>query len=331
MTGSETVVSGTIKIGSGAEIDAAGKTLNRIISEIISQGNVTALIKDGKFTIESETSGVSIQATEDMARVTGLANYSVQSGTATNTSAQNVYVSQGAAAGLTGSETVVSGTIKVGSGAEINTAGKTLNQIINEIDLQGNVMASITDGKFTIESETSGVSIQSTGDMARVTGLANYSVQSGTVTNTGGSSATEGFDTSNRLTEEEALAQGYTIINNASDLQLLNGSTGKFILMSDIDLSGKNWTPITTFKGTLDGNYYSIKNLTMTNGGFSSNYGLFAQLDNATIKNLAVTDVNINTTSDIGAYTVYIGALAVEATEATISNCYSHQLGGEVD
>lgn len=134
---------------------------------------------------------MNIKATGDFARITGIGNYTVQSATTTNTTAQNVYLSQGAADALTGDETILSGTIKIGSGAEINTTGKTLNQIINEINLQGNVTASITDGKFTIESETSGVSIQSTGDMARVTGLANYSVQAGTTTNTGGSLATE--------------------------------------------------------------------------------------------------------------------------------------------
>ena len=185
------VLNGSVQVGSGAQIITKGKTLEQIAKAITAQGNVKASIQDGKFTVKSENGEVSIKATGDFARVTGIGSYTVQSATTSNTSAQNVYVSQGSAAGLTGSETVVSGTIKVGSGAEINTAGKTVNRIISEINSQGNVTASITDGKFTIESETSGVSIQSTGDMARVTGLANYSVQAGTTTNTGGSLATE--------------------------------------------------------------------------------------------------------------------------------------------
>ena len=185
------VLNGSVQVGSGAQIITKGKTLEQIAKAITAQGNVKASIQDGKFTVKSENGEVNIKATGDFARITGIGSYTVQRATTSNTTAQNVYVSQGSAAGLTGSETVVSGTIKIGSGAEINTAGKTLNQIINEINLQGNVTASITDGKFTIESETSGVSIQSTGDMARVTGLANYSVQAGSTTNTGGSLATE--------------------------------------------------------------------------------------------------------------------------------------------
>ena len=74
-----------------------------------------------------------------MARVTGLANYSVSGGSTTNVSAENVYLSQGAADALTGDETILSGTIKVGSGAEIDAAGKTINEIIGEINSQGNV------------------------------------------------------------------------------------------------------------------------------------------------------------------------------------------------
>ena len=89
---------------------------------------------------------MNIKATGDFARITGIGNYTVQSATTTNTTAQNVYLSQGAADALTGDETILSGTIKIGSGAEINTAGKTLNQIISEINSQGNVTALIKDG-----------------------------------------------------------------------------------------------------------------------------------------------------------------------------------------
>ncbi len=333
LTGDETILSGTIKVGSGATINTAGKTLNEIIGEINSQGNVTALIKDGKFTIESETSGVSIQATGDMARVTGLANYSVSGGSTTNTSAENVYLSQGAADALTGDETILSGTIKVGSGAEINTAGKTLNQIINEINLQGNVTASITDGKFTIESETSGVSIQATGDMARVTGLANYSVQAGSTTNvTSGSGADEvGFVRQvDRLTEEEAIAQGYTVIKAAAQLSNIKFNLdGKYILMGDIDMSFfTGWTPIGSdygsFTGTLDGNGYVLKNFSMDFSDENLINGLFGKTDGATIKNLGMENISITTSDPNSTFVANCtGGLIGEAINMTeISNCY---------
>ena len=64
-------------------------------------------------------------------------------------------------------------------------------------------------------------------------------------------------------------------------------------LMSDVDLQNEDWTPIgegydanKPFKGTFDGNGYTISNLTVnsTNRGF----GLFARCDGATIRNLAI-------------------------------------------
>ena len=315
------VLNGSVQVGSGAQIITKGKTLEQIAKAITAQGNVKASIQDGKFTVKSENGEVNIKATGDFARITGIGNYTVQRATTSNTSAQNVYVSQGAATGLTGSETVVSGTIKIGSGAEINTTGKTLNQIINEIDLQGNVTASITDGKFTIESETSGVSIQATGDMARVTGLASYTTQSGTTTNV--ASENPNFvKPVIRLTESEALAQGYTVIKTAADLDnIRNNLDGKYILMGDIDMSFfTGWTPIGSesdpFTGTLDGNGYVLKNFIM-NDSVSDYSGLFGRTAGATIKNLGIENISGEIDSEVA------GALVGATSHNTqISNCY---------
>ena len=50
----------------------------------------------------------------------------------------------------------------------------------------------------------------------------------------------------NRLSEDEAIAQGYTVIKTAQDLDnIRNDLDGKYILMNDIDLSSySNWDPI---------------------------------------------------------------------------------------
>ena len=98
------VLNGSVQVGSGAQIITKGKTLEQIAKAITAQGNVKASIQDGKFTVKSENGEVNINATGDFARITGIGSYTVQSATTTNTSAQNVYVSQGSAAGLTGSE-----------------------------------------------------------------------------------------------------------------------------------------------------------------------------------------------------------------------------------
>lgn len=68
------------------------------------------------------------------------------------------------------------------------------------------------------------------------------------------------------LTYDEAIAEGYTVITSADDLQAINNNlSGKYILMGDIDLSGENWTPIgdlsDPFTGEFNGNGYTVSNL----------------------------------------------------------------------
>ena len=130
----------------------------------------------------------------------------------------------------------------------------------------------------------------------------------------------------NQLTEEEAIAQGYTIIKTAADLDnIRNHLNGKYILMNDIDLSGINWEPIAgqsqpvepnpsdCFQGELNGNGYTINNLTVNNS--SSLYaGLFGVTLNAEIKNLGLENVDINGE--------YAGGVAYATVDTSISNCY---------
>ena len=130
----------------------------------------------------------------------------------------------------------------------------------------------------------------------------------------------------NQLTEEEAIAQGYTIIKTADDLDnIRNNLSGKYILMNDIDLSGINWEPIAgqsqtgaptpsdCFQGELNGNGYTINNLTVNNS--SSFYvGLFGVTLNAEIKNLGLENLDIN--GEIA------GGVAYGTVDTSISNCY---------
>ena len=135
-----------------------------------------------------------------------------------------------------------------------------------------------------------------------------------------------------RLSEEEAVAQGYTVIKTAQDLDnIRNDLDGKYILMNDIDLSSyANWDPIgdvdtgIAFSGTLDGNGYVVKNLTI-NRPTEDGVGLFAiigdvnTMSGGEVKNLGLENVDIrieSNTSDIS-----VGALAAAST-GIISNCY---------
>lgn len=98
----------------------------------------------------------------------------------------------------------------------------------------------------------------------------------------------------------------YIEITNVSELYAIrNNLSGKYRLMNDIDLTqvtapggdldgGNGWVPIDGFSGTLDGNGYYIKGLTMY-GEISDQYvGLFGNADNCNVCNLGLVDVNID-------------------------------------
>ena len=125
------------------------------------------------------------------------------------------------------------------------------------------------------------------------------------------------------LTEEEAIAQGYTIIKTADELQAMrNNLSGKYILMDNIDLSGYDWEPVGRtglasviyyFTGELNGNGYVIENLTIKGGEYDR--GLFAGVTDATIKNVALENVDISGDSDTG------GLVSSSFGSTIIDNC----------
>lgn len=118
-------------------------------------------------------------------------------------------------------------------------------------------------------------------------------------------------------TSMAAWSNDYIEIANATDLQKIGHDeayplNGHYILMSDIDLEQvDDWIPIGSldandknprnFDGVLNGNGYSIKNLTITT---STNFrGLFGRLYHAVVKDLDLVDVDIKGTSPIGGIT----------------------------
>ncbi len=95
-----------------------------------------------------------------------------------------------------------------------------------------------------------------------------------------------------KLSEKEALAQGYTVIKTADQLANM-GSSGKYILMADIDLSGRNWVAKTLGAGAeFNGNGYEIKNLKGSQGLFVTSSG--------TIKNVRLTMLEIHGNTGVG-------------------------------
>ena len=125
-----------------------------------------------------------------------------------------------------------------------------------------------------------------------------------------------------------SVPSGYTPIYDADDLQNMQEDlTANYILMNDIDLSGINWKPMRYsktgvytlgFTGTLEGNGFTIRNLTV-NGEKYDDGALFYQ-NEGTIQNLRVTG-QINLTSKSGIVR-YAASLALY-NKGTIYNCTS--------
>ena len=126
---------------------------------------------------------------------------------------------------------------------------------------------------------------------------------------------------------------GYTIESNGSYTvynadgllnvaELVNGGKTdiNITLDTDIDLTGKDWTPIGTnyekrYKGTFDGRGHTIKGLTVTtNDQF---VGLFGSIGYAgTVKNVMMEDVQITSNRSSG----FAGGVA-GYSDGTIENC----------
>ena len=143
----------------------------------------------------------------------------------------------------------------------------------------------------------------------------------------GGAVSGDFINSVTRLSEDEALAQGYTLIKTADDLNnIRNNLSGKYILMNDIDLSSyANWDPIgdfasnTGFTGTLDGNGYVVKNLTI-NRPTEDGVGLFAiigdvnTMSGGEVKNLGLENVDVSGNSGT--------AGLAGSSVGNITNCY---------
>ena len=134
---------------------------------------------------------------------------------------------------------------------------------------------------------------------------------------------------SGRVTTTNTKVNGVTEIYTADQLKNMS-SSGNYRLMSDIDMTGINWTS-KSFSGNLDGNGHTIRGLnkalfsTMSgtvsnlniNGDVTSRGILTNILDNGTVENVTISG-SINTTSDgVGSLAGFIQG------NSTINNCTS--------
>uniref|UniRef100_UPI004057BC18 SGNH/GDSL hydrolase family protein n=1 Tax=Alistipes sp. TaxID=1872444 RepID=UPI004057BC18 len=115
----------------------------------------------------------------------------------------------------------------------------------------------------------------------------------------------------NDIAQLVGLCNGSLVSTNDVDYK-----SAHYAVANDINMSGATITPITPFSGTFDGRNKTISNLTVTPNG-SNPTGLFGYIENATIKNLNVTNGVVTVTSSL----LCTGGIAGRAKDSTIDNC----------
>ena len=138
----------------------------------------------------------------------------------------------------------------------------------------------------------------------------------------------DGYQTSTKYVYGDGTANKPFLISNGADLAFLrnevgNGNTyqGKhFQLLNDIDLGGNEWQPIgntnNSFQGIFDGAGHVIGNAIITISQIPQNvyesYGIFGSIggtnSKTVIRNLEITDVNINITANGETNSIYFGS-----------------------
>ena len=98
-------------------------------------------------------------------------------------------------------------------------------------------------------------------------------------------------------------------VTSCSDLENITDATGTYTLTGNIDCTGVNFTPVSTFSGTLNGAGYTVSNL--SNASSYPNYdGMFSTLSGATVEDLTIANVSLH-----GNYEE--GVLAADAANGT--------------
>ena len=113
------------------------------------------------------------------------------------------------------------------------------------------------------------------------------------------------------------------LIGSVDELDRVRHFSGNRVLFysltSDLDLTGVEWTPIglstDPFSGIFDGNGHTISNLEIDDNSLNS-IGLFGSIDNSSISNLSLVDVNVSGAD-------YVGGLFGYLTDSNISDVYS--------
>ena len=279
--------------------------INTNLSSLIIQSNLKTSTLGLNQAIERMTTGFKINGAKDNA-----AGYSIATNMSTKLSSYQV-AEDNAAMGLD----------------LINTASDSLSLVTSHLQRMRDLAEQASNGTYGADSLAA---IQSEID-ARAAEISRIAANTGyNGINLFGESGGVFIEPINQLTEEEAVAQGYTVIKTADELQAMEDNlSGKYILMNNIDLSGYDWEPIISFSGEFNGNGWTISNLTMKNKAYDW-VGLFGMTRGASISNVGIVDVDLDETDDAA-------GLVGKVQDSTIQNCYvtgtiagSHYIGGLV-
>ena len=122
-------------------------------------------------------------------------------------------------------------------------------------------------------------------------------------------------------TEPKKDANGVYLIGTAAELAWFAATDGKTSakLTADIDLAAYDWTPLSKFYGTFDGDGHMVKNLYINSGSYP--LGIFGYVKTgAAVKNLGVSG-NVTCTASSNAQAG--GIAGYLESNAAIENCYS--------
>ena len=185
-------------------------------------------------------------------------------------------------------------------------SGAAVTGVIAEVkDAKGNLVDAAQDGTFSMGYGTYTYTLIGSG---YVTTRGSFTLTSAdadklvggklTISVTMSKSGENGWD-GKTLTEPAKDTDGAYLIGTGAELAWFakNGGQGSAKLTADIELAGCDWTPMTRFYGTFDGQGHVIRNLYVNSTSYP--VGLFGYLqDGATVKNLGVTgDVTTTNTS----------------------------------
>jgi hypothetical protein len=127
---------------------------------------------------------------------------------------------------------------------------------------------------------------------------------------------------------EPTVNDGVTTVANATELysKLTADKNGSYILTADIDMTAVVWTPIADFRGTLDGDGYTISNLTSTDG-LIKELILTPKIKDLNLDNFTITSTSSNEAGALAGKARYLGQSSgtciiknVHVTNSTITS-----------